>query len=113
MLRLARAQLQPLQDGLLQRMSDEGGSVRYLVVSGNEYNEGCSESLAQRAEMRGSSGTAFGHARTREPSPWVQLGLSSPGPDTQVFAEVAKAMLAPLLSTGGLETATSRDTFGA
>ncbi len=35
-------------------------------------------SLQSRANCRGSPGAAFGHARTRESTPWVLPGLSSP-----------------------------------
>ncbi len=36
--------------------------------------------LAQRAKCRGSPGAAFGHARTKESSPWLLLGLArTPG----------------------------------
>ena len=35
--------------------------------------------LAQRAKCQGTPGAAFGYAGTREASPWVLPGLSSPG----------------------------------
>ncbi len=35
--------------------------------------------LAQRAKCWGTPGRAFGHDGTRDLSPWVSLGLSSPG----------------------------------
>ncbi len=56
--------------------------------------------LDQRAIYRGSPGTAFGHAGTKQSSPWILPGLSSSGLNAPCNSYLPRMLLLPLQGAG-------------